>query len=105
LRSDAAIDLLMHDVQDETLVGAMEQQAQKAGLSCRRIPLSTQPVEGIEAYAANTPSLIYLVAMTDDAPVQRLLEELLPGRGRHVPVPVVLVKNHFPVQQSSRSAA
>ncbi len=104
-RSEASIDLLVHSVRDEASLVTLEQRIRTANLACRRVPLDTRAAEGIEAYVANNPSLIYLVAMPDDAPVKRLLEEVLPGRGRRMPVPMVLVDDCAPAWQTSRSAA
>lgn len=105
LRQDARIDLLVHGAMDTEGISALEKQVQKAGLDCQRIKLGVNAVEDIVDYICNHPSLIFLVAMPDDAAARVLIEEVIPQRGGRIPVPLVLIEKHTSVGVHKQSAA
>jgi hypothetical protein len=56
------------------------------------IRLETNTVDTLIEQTCNHPSLIFLVAMPDDAAAKRLIEAVIPCRGVSVPVPRVLIE-------------
>jgi len=104
-RQQAVVDLLVHGVQDEESIAALEQRLQDAGVAGRRVALGIPAADGIVAYMGTYSFLIYLVAMPDDGPAKQLIEQVWPGRSSHMPVPVVLVEDCASLQLPSRSAA
>ena len=93
LRQEARVDLLVHGTASTEALVALEAQVRNAGLECRRLQLEVNAVDAITDYARNNPSLLFLVAATDDVVVKRLAEEILPQRGERFPVPLVLIEN------------
>ena len=105
LRQDARMDLLIHGAIDTKSIRALEKQVQQAGLDCRRIQLGVNVVDDIFDYIFNHPSLIFVVAMPDDAVSRVLIEEVIPKRGGRIPVPLVLIEEHTSARPSKQSAA
>jgi hypothetical protein len=100
VQEQADIDLLLHDAADGVNHTTMEQRIRAAGLGCHSIRLGTAAVDGILDYAHNHRSLIFLVAMPDDAAIKILVEELLPKRRVRMPVPLVLIEEKQANQNS-----
>lgn len=105
LRQDARIDLLIHGTIDTESIALLEKQVQQAGLECQKIQLGVNEVEDIVAYICDHPSLIFLVAMPDDAAAKVLIKEVIPKRGGRIPVPLVLVESHASAGIHRQSAA
>jgi hypothetical protein len=105
LRQDARIDLLVHGVIDMESISVLEKRIQEAGLDCHRIQLGARVVDGIVEYICNHPSLIFLVAMPDDAAARVLIEEVIPKRGGRIPVPLVLIEDQLAAKKYKQSAA
>lgn len=105
LRQDARIDLLVHSVIDVKRISVLIKHVQQAGLDCQRIQLSVNIVDDIVEYICNHPSLIFLVAMPDDAAARVLIEEVIPERGGRVPVPLVLIEDKVTARKYKQSAA
>ena len=100
VQEQADIDLLLHDAADGYDHTAMEQRIRAAGLGCHCIRLGAAPIDDILDYAHNHRSLIFLVAMPDDAAIKILVEELLPKRRVRMPVPLVLIEEKQANQNS-----
>jgi hypothetical protein len=92
LRQDAQLDLLVHGTVDTNSISLLEKQIQRAGLDCQHIRLGVHVVDDIIEYIYSQPSLIFLVAMPDDAAVRVLIEEVIPRHGGRIPVPLVLIE-------------
>jgi hypothetical protein len=103
-RQQAVVDLLVHGVQDQKSIVALDQRLRDAGVNGRWVALGVQAVEGIVAYIDSHSSLIYLVAMPDDAPVKQLVEQVLPRCGGCLSIPLVLVEDCDSLGIDSRSA-
>ena len=70
----------------------LEKQIQLAGIDYQCIQLGINTVDELFDYIRNHSSLIFLVAMPDDAAVKVLIEETIPRRGARIPVPLVLIE-------------
>jgi hypothetical protein len=105
LRQDAQIDLLVHGAIDTESISALEKQVQQAGLDCQTIQLGVHVVDDIVEYIFDHPSLIFLVAMPDDAAARVIIEEVIPKRGGRIPVPLVLIEGQSAARSSKQSAA
>jgi hypothetical protein len=99
------MDLLIHGLADTADVTLLEGQIRNAGIDYRRIPLPPQAVDGVIEYMRNQPSLIFLVAMPDDAIAKILVQEVMPRRAGRVPVPLVLIGNKPVSRKRNQSAA
>lgn len=104
LRQDARIDLLLHGAIDTKNISLLEQQIQQADVDCQHIRLGVNEVDNIIEYIYSQPSLIFVVAMPDDAAARVLIEEVIPRHGGRVPVPLVLIEEK-PVALSTRRSA
>jgi hypothetical protein len=93
LRQNARIDLLVHGAVDTESLSILEKHIQQAGVDYQRIRLGMSTVDEIYDYISHHSSLIFLVAMPDDAAVKVLMEELIPRRGGRIPIPLVLIDN------------
>ncbi len=105
LRQGTRIDLLIHGTTDRGHISTLENQIRAAGLDHHRIQLGMNPVDDIINHVCNHPSLIFLVAMPDDDAAKALIEEAIPGRGRRIPVPLVLIEDRPSAHQAQQSAA
>ncbi|MCU7931033.1 MAG: hypothetical protein KZQ90_09545 [Candidatus Thiodiazotropha sp. (ex Codakia rugifera)] len=104
-RHGGKIDLLIHDAAGAGNITALVDRIQEAGLDYRRIQLSINTADDIIDYISNHTSLIFLVAMPDDPPVKVLIEEVIPKRGRRIPVPLVLIEDQPSAISPKLSAA
>jgi hypothetical protein len=105
LRQDAQIDLLVHGAIDTETISVLEKQVQQAGLDCQTIQLGVHVVDDIVEYIFDHPSLIFLVAMPDDAAARVIIEEVIPKRGGRIPVPLVLIESQSVARSHKQSAA
>jgi hypothetical protein len=62
-----------------------------AGLHCRRIQPGPVSANNFAAYIRSHASLIFLIAMPDDAAARVLMEEVIPRRDSRIPVPLVFI--------------
>jgi len=96
------LDLLTHGILDTAKITALEDQIRKARLDYNQIQLGKDVIQDIIDYICDHPSLIFLVAMPDDAIAKTLINEVLPRFKGRFPVPLVLVDNELsalPIQQ------
>lgn len=105
VRQQARIDLLVHGAIDIERISALEKRVHRAGLECKRIQLGVHVIDSIAEYICNHPSLIFVVAVSDDHLARTLIEEVIPQRGGRVPVPLVLIEDKAAVRNVKRSAA
>lgn len=105
LRQHAQIDLLVHGTTDAEPITALEDQIRDAGVDCRRIQLGPVTVDNIAGYIRNHSSLIFMVAMPDDAVARVLMEEVIPKRSSRIPVPLVLIEDQVKSRLRTQSAA
>jgi hypothetical protein len=104
-RQDAEVDLLIHGTTDAENISALERRIKEAGLMCHRIQLGTQPLDGVLSYVRNHPALTFMVAMPDDDVAKSLLEEVIPGKGGRMPVPLVLIEEQSPSYRVEQRAS
>ena len=104
-RQGAMIDLLVHGVVDPTSISALENRIRAADLDCHRIQLGMNPGDDIVDYIRSQPSLIFLVASSDDDVAKVLIVDVIPRRGRRVPVPLVLIEDRSFARSAKKSAA
>jgi len=93
IRQHASIDLLVHGPADAEGVAEQENRIRAAGLGCRCIQLGPVTADNIAGYIRSHASLIFLVAMPDDAAARILMEEVIPRRDSRIPVPLVLIED------------
>lgn len=105
LRQEARIDLLVHGAVDIEQISALEKRVAQTGLECKRIQLSVNVIDSIVEYICNHPSLIFVVAVSDDHVAKTLIEEVIPQRGGRVSVPLVLIEDKAAPRNLNRSAA
>lgn len=105
LRQGAKIDLLLHGTTDAENISALEHRIQEAGLSYHRIQLGTKPTDAIIDYICNHPALVFMVAMPDDDAAKTLIEEVIPGKGGRMPVPLVLIEDRSPEYPAEQRAS
>ena len=101
-RQNAKIDLLVHDLVDTANISALEYQIREAGLDCQRIHLGVNTIDDLVHYICNHPSLIFLVAMPDDAVAKILVEDVIPKRGGRIHVPMVLIEDRSSVVSTTK---
>jgi len=104
-RQNAQIDLLIHGPADSKNISALENKLNDAGLSYQRILFNANAVDGITEYIVKHPSLIYLIAKSDDEIAKGLIEDVLPGRRRRIQVPIVLIEDQSASRLPKQSAA
>jgi hypothetical protein len=104
-RQNAQIDLLIHGPADSKIIAALENRIKDAGISYQQIQLETDAVDGIIEYIVRHPSLIYLIAISNDDVARDLIEDVLPRRRRRIQVPVVLIEDQSISKSPKRSAA
>jgi hypothetical protein len=103
-RQQASVDLLVHGVVDTHRVDMLKQRLDQAGIAYRSSTLGIDTVTGLEDYVSQHQSLIFLVAMPDDALAMRLTEELIPSRELHLRVPLVMIEDKPSKLPESKSA-
>jgi len=104
-RQGAVIDLLVHDTAGRANIAALEDRIRTAGIDCRRIPLGTDLVGAITEYIDDHRSLVFLIARPDDAAARVFLQEIIPGRGHRLPVPMVLIEDQAETRMPRQSVA
>jgi hypothetical protein len=92
-RLGAHLDLLLGGPASRERVAQLEAAMQRAGVTFRSINLSGSVAKAIADYAGQHYSLLYIVAALDDPDLAEMIEETLPARRKHLPVPLVLVGN------------
>lgn len=105
LRQNARIDLLIHGAVDSECTPALEKRIKNSGLVYQRIKLEVNAVDSIVDYINKHPSLIYLIARSDDDVARVVIEEVLPRRRTHVQIPFVLIEDHLAASLAEQSAA
>jgi hypothetical protein len=104
-RQGAQMDLLIHGTVNTESIYLLEKQILQAGLECRQIRLGMNVPDEIVDYIDGQRSLIFLVAIPDDAAVRTLIEEVIPGQRRRIDVPIVLIEQKLATQPIEKSAA
>jgi len=92
-RLGAHLDLLLSGPASRERVVQLEAAVQRAGVTSRSIYLSGSITKAIADYAGQHYLLIYIVAALDDPDLAEMIEDALPARRKHLPVPLVLVGN------------
>jgi hypothetical protein len=104
-RQQAQIDLLLHGCGNERRISNLERRLQQADIPYRSIWLVEPVVEDLLNYLVRQTSLIFLVAMSGDEMARVLLEEVIPKRGEHITVPMVMINEPgFPRSQKQSAA-
>lgn len=107
IRQNAQIDLLIHGTADSERISALLKKIKDAGVNCQRVQFDTDvtATDGIIEYIFKHPSLIYLIAKSDDDAARTLVEDLLPRYRRRIQVPVVLIEDQNTAGIARQSAA
>lgn len=104
-RHSATLDLLIHGAVDAANLSALDYRLRGAGVGYHRIQLGTNPIQHITDYVCNHPSVIFLLARTDDSAAKVLVEKVMPRRGGLVPVPLVFIHDQSSTRAGKQSAA
>ncbi|MGD9169633.1 MAG: hypothetical protein PVI97_06180 [Candidatus Thiodiazotropha sp.] len=104
-RLEAKIDLLIHGSTDTADIVTLEDRIRSAGLHSQTIQLGTEPMEDIINYLHNQPSIASIIAMPDDETAKLIMDEIISGRGRSMPVPLVLIEDKASIRSTKQSAA
>ena len=76
-----------------------------AGISCRCNQPGPVTAGNITGFIRSYTSLLFLVALPDDAAARVLMEEGNPGPGSRIPVPLVLMEDRSKNRPRAQSAA
>lgn len=104
-RQGCQMDLLIHDAAAGSSGIEIERQIRAAGISCHRLTLQGNAVEGVIEYICNHPSLLFLAALPDDPVAKVFMEEVVPKHGGRLPVPLVLIEDRSAIRFRKQSAA
>ncbi|MGB5766670.1 MAG: hypothetical protein WBM38_08050 [Arenicellales bacterium] len=103
LRQDAHIDLLFHGAIDTNSIAELEKRVKQAGIDYQRVQLGVNVIDEIIDYIQHQRSLIFVVAMPDDAVAKTLIEEVIPKSGGRIPVPLVLIEEKAVILKQDHS--
>ena len=75
-------------------VAALEHRIGQAGATLSECVWDAYAFDTFVESVCNHPSLIFLIAMSDEAMAKVLCDEDIPRRGGHMPVPLALMEGH-----------
>jgi len=94
-RQNAQIDLLIHDVDDLSMVAALEKKIRASGVRYRQIQIEGNAAEKVVDYVVKQSSLIFIIATPVDTVAKILIEEVSPKDNNHIHVPFVFIKDEI----------
>ena len=104
-RLNADIDLLTYGLVDNDRYREMETRFNNAGIRCRWIQIDADTVNATIDYIVKHPSVMYLIASTENDVARELVENVLPANRRRLGIPVVLIEEQKVSRLHSQSAA
>lgn len=99
------VDVLLHETPSSNQVESLKQAMQQAEIDVEIRHFQPSGIDEMLEYLQHAASLISLIALADDQIARRLIENVLPGAGDRLYVPIVLIGGATSAVMPQRSAA